>query len=146
MANAFPSDEAWLKQNVDGALLAIGSSSPRDLPLLIRGPYLECGTRSWGKLNLNAILFVDSRGERSCCLETQQRFGLQFNLPARSNCICAETERTSAGGSDCRAASSSYKRTDHRAGCSTPAGLCRSIRAAAFAVAGKVPTAQNGEN
>jgi hypothetical protein len=31
MANAFASDEAWLKQKVDGALLATGSSSPRAL-------------------------------------------------------------------------------------------------------------------
>jgi hypothetical protein len=70
---------------------------------------------------LNATLFVDSRGERSCCLETQQGFGLQFNLPARGNCICAETERASACSSDRRAASSSRKRTDDRAGCSTTA-------------------------
>jgi hypothetical protein len=110
----------------------------RDVPLLINGPYLECWARSCRKLNLNAILFVDSRGERSCCLETQQGFGLQFNLPARRYCICAETERASAGGSDCPAASSSCKRTDDRTGCSTAAGLSRSIRAAAFAVAGKV--------
>ena len=47
MATAFASDEAWLRQNVDGELLAIGSSSPRAfLHRTVRGsPEIGLSTR-----------------------------------------------------------------------------------------------------
>jgi hypothetical protein len=124
--NLWPSP--FLSKNADFSVLEGADPQPLEMSLYsLMTRTLSAGPEAARKLNLNAILFVDSRGRRSCCLETQQRFGLQFKLPARCSCICAETERASACGSYRSAASSCCKGTDDRAGCSTDAGLSSSI-------------------